>query len=99
MGRLESSNNELVEAVRNLEKDKEKLRESLEKDTNHENPCEFLMPPTTTMPVSPSSSVSSASRTPLFSLPPPPFRSKASQPPPHVGSLPLRTSASHVVHS
>jgi len=97
--RLESSNDELVEAVRNLEKDKEKLRESLEKATNHENPCEFFMPPTTTMPISPSSSASSASTTPLFSLPPPPFRSMASQPPPHVGSLPLRASASHVVHS
>merc|ERR1719260_676551 len=47
--RLESSNDELVEAVR-----------TLEKATNHENPCEFFMPPTTTMLISPSSSASSA---------------------------------------
>jgi len=98
--RLQSSNAELVEAVKNLEKDKEKLMESLDTNSNHTySSSEFLVPPT--MPVSPSSSASSNITTPLFSQPPPPIRSMASQPPTRIGSMPMpiRAQAPQVVHS
>ena len=76
--RLESSNAHLMEAVINLEKDKEKLMESLDVSKTHSSPCESLIPPLMT-PVSPSSSSSSFTR----QTPP-----QYIQPPSHVESMP-----------
>ena len=76
--RLESSNTHLIEAVKNLEKDKEKLMESLDVSKTHSSPYESLIPPLMT-PVSPSSSSSSVTR----QTPP-----QYIQPPSHVESMP-----------
>merc|ERR1719431_879366 len=82
-----------MEAVKDLEKDKEKLMESL--DTNA-NPGKFLVPPP--MSVSLSSSASSTITTPLFSQPPPPIKSVASQPSTHIRGIPIRASVPDVMH-
>lgn len=78
---IENKNSELMEAVINLEKDKEMLMASLA--TNSSQISASDVPLTLTSSVSPQSSSSSLANSPLYSQPPPPIL-RASLPTPPI---------------